>query len=88
VNRAEALALLRSGDELTFDALEDVFLAFGFTSESPDFETELYFHPKWRKCGAFTARDDGVHLVTPLQRRLVLAILRCVEFNEAFSHGR
>jgi len=85
VTRAEALACL-SG-ELGYETLDAVFRAFGFVSASPDFETEVYSHPRFKRCGAFTARDDGIHVLTPLQKDLVRAMLRCVEFHEAYTHG-
>jgi hypothetical protein len=87
VTRADALALLSGDGEVGYGDVDAIFIAFGFVSASPDFETEVYSHPKFKRCGAFTARDDGIHVLTPLQKGLVRAILRCVEFHEAFTAG-
>jgi len=81
VSRAEARARLDSSAELDYYALDEIFGAFGFVSDSPSFETQVYYHPSFR-CGAFTARDDGLHVVTHGQRSLVREMLRCVEINE------
>lgn len=65
--------------------MSDIFRAFGFETASPTWDTEVYFHPKWKQCGAFTARDDGHHVLTHLQRRLVRDMLECIVFHETYS---
>ena len=84
MNRAEAWRRVDGSEDLDFETLDEIFRAFGFLVESPNFETEVYYHPAFR-CGAYTARDDGLHLVTPGQRSLVRRMLRCVE---AFEKAR
>jgi hypothetical protein len=85
VTRDEALARLASPDQLGYEVLDLIFLAFGIVSDSPTWETEVYYHPRWHhQCGAFTARDDGIHVLTPLQRKRVRAMLECVQFCEQF----
>lgn len=81
MTRGEAWQRLTGAAELDYDALDQIFGAFGFLSDSPTFETQVYYHPSFR-CGAFTARDDGLHTVTPGQRSFVRGMLRCVEFHE------
>lgn len=85
MTRSEALAYLNSPADLTWEGVDGIFRAFGFVSASPDFETELYFHPAWKRCGAFPARDDGLHLVTLLQRERIRGILNCVVFHETYQ---
>ncbi|MEA3244792.1 MAG: hypothetical protein U9Q74_01420 [Gemmatimonadota bacterium] len=81
LTRPQALAKLGSPADLSFDDVDDVFRAFGFDSASPTFEIQVYYHPKHR-CGAFTARDDGLHLVTPMQREVVRGMIECVLLHE------
>lgn len=86
MTREEALALLqRRQEDISYDTLDEVFIVFGFTSDSPSFDTEVYYHPAF-PCGRFTARDDGLHVLTDLQRGVVLGMLECVMLNEQFPH--
>lgn len=85
MKREAALALLHGGGPVSFLLLDDLFRAFGFDSASPDFETEVYYHPKYR-CGKFTARDDGLHLLTDTQKSVVLAmVLLAAEFEASVT---
>lgn len=70
MTRDEALQVLGQPTDITFEDLDSVFRAFGFISATPDFETEIYYHPTVR-CGRFTARDDGVHVLSDEQREMV-----------------
>ena len=81
MTRQEGLLLLRGGSEVSYDALDGVFAAFGFRSASPSFETEVYYHPQF-KCGKYTARDDGFHVLTEEQKGVVLQMLNCVVQHE------
>ena len=85
MTRAEALAALQGPDQIGYDTLDAVFLAFGFVSQSPDFCTEVYSHEDWPACGQYTARDDGLHVVTPQQQNREWDMVRCVEFSEHYS---
>lgn len=85
MTREEARALLTSDAEITYLDADSIFTAFGFLTESPNYQTEVYYHPRWkRQCGAFTARDDG-HTLSALQRRLIERMIDCVEFCERYS---
>jgi hypothetical protein len=85
VTREAAVESLNGAGEIDYDAVDDIFVAFGFASETPAWHTEVYFHPRWLQCGAFSARDDGHHVLTALQRELVRAMLRCVQAMEAMT---
>jgi hypothetical protein len=82
MTRAEAIERLQRAPEVSFDDLDEIFACFGFVSASPSFELEIYYHPQFRRCGAFPARDDGLHVLTPLQRTLALQIIHCVVSSE------
>ena len=85
MNRAEAGRAIAAPEPLGYDKLDEVFAAFGFVSDSPTWDTEVYYHPRWKQCGGFTARDDGHHVLSPLQRDRVMDMLRCVEFCERYA---
>lgn len=87
MTREEAMERLNSPDPLGYDELDSIFEAFGFESSTPSWETEVYSHPQWPHCGAFTARDDGVHVLTPLQRGLARSMIECVLFCEQYQRG-
>jgi len=82
MNRTEALSRLASTDDLSYDDVDDIFAAFGFTSDSPSFSTEVYYHARYKRCGAFTARDDGLNLVLLTQRSIIRRMLECVLWHE------
>jgi hypothetical protein len=81
VTADEALKRLTDPADITFEELDSLFRAFGFLSHSPTFETEVYYHPRFR-CGMFTARDDGLHLLSPQQRTMVVSMVQYVRFCE------
>lgn len=84
MTREEAVKLLRGYTPVSYSQLDEIFRAFGFTSESPSFETEVYYHKSFQ-CGIFTARDDGLHHLTEQQKGVVLGMLQCVALNEKYS---
>ncbi len=79
------MEVLRSGDAIDYEQLGDVFGAFGFTSEVPDFVTEVYYHKRWEQCGMFTARDYGMQTLSPGQRQMVCDMVDCVRFCEEYD---
>jgi len=85
MTRDEAVARLVGREECSYDVLDDIFRAFGFASDTPDFVTEVYYHPRWTSCGGFTARDNGHGLLTDRQRELVARMLQCVAISEQQS---
>jgi hypothetical protein len=88
MTRQEARECIRRPGGIDLDTVDEVFAAFGFVSSSPTFETEVYYHPRYRRCGAFTARDDGIHILTDQQRFLVARMISCVLMHEEQeSHG-
>lgn len=82
MNREEALQLLRSDADISYLELDGIFTAFGFSSASPDFRTEVYYHPRYQ-CAKFTAVDDGLHVLTDEQRQIVTWMVNCVQGREA-----
>lgn len=87
MTRSEALALLTDEEgELDFDEVDEMMRAYGFFSATPTHDIEVYYHPTWRHCGRFTARDDGLHLVSPMQRGIIRAMIGCVTWHE--THGK
>lgn len=86
MTREEAWDLVRSPTrEIDYNLLDGIFRAFGFVSETKDFATELYYHRRFPACGAFPARDDGIHVLTAEQRALVQGMLECVVFSERWA---
>jgi hypothetical protein len=91
VDRGEALRRLEDPRaEIDYEELDAIFRAFGFRSDSPNFETEVYYHPQWRhECGPYVARDDGLHVLSPEQRERVRAKIGCVLYCEqAYKKGK
>jgi hypothetical protein len=83
VTRAEAAALLARAVEIDYVQVGDIFQAFGFHVASPTFEIEVYYHPRYHRCGKYTARDPGGnHVITAAQQRLIREMLACVEIHE------
>jgi hypothetical protein len=82
MNRDEAVRTLQTEDVLDYLTLDGIFQAFGFVSTSPSWDTDVYYHPRYPTCGGFTARDDGLHGLTPRQRALVAAMISCVQWSE------
>jgi len=85
MTRDEAVSRLLGPEECGYVVLDEIFRAFGFTSDTPDFATEVYYHPRWKTCGGFTARDDGHGVLTAGQRDLVARMLQCVAISEQQS---
>lgn len=83
MTRAESLTRLNSLGDMSFEDLDAAMRAFGFESHSPDFETEVYYHPVYKQCGLLTAREYTGTLVTPRQREIVRGVVQCVQFHEA-----
>lgn len=84
MTREEAIKLVRGYAPVSYEQLDEVFDCFGFHSDSPSFDTEVYYHKSY-KCGLFTARDDGLHHLTEQQKGVVLGMLQCVMWNEQNS---
>ena len=84
MSREEAIKLLRGYSPVSYELLDEIFKAFGFLSDSPSFDTEVYYHKSF-KCGLFTARDDGLHHLTEQQKGVVLGMIQCVILNEQYS---
>jgi hypothetical protein len=82
MTRDDALKLLDSEVDISYMVLDDIFRAFGFSSTSPDFETEAYRHDRY-PCGIFTARDTGYRVLSPTQRIVVQQMVTCVLDAEA-----
>jgi len=87
MTRHEALALIKSDHEITFAGLSDIFAAFGFVSYTTDNRTEVYHNEAWPNCWPFTARDEGLGVLTAEQRALVQGMLECVMFSESSTGG-
>lgn len=88
MTREEAWALLHEPRDLSYSDVDLIFHAFGFTSDTPNHETDIYYHERFKTCGGFTSRDDGLHVVSPMERDLITRMIRCVQFREAFDTGR
>lgn len=83
VTRDEARALLASGTDVSYDSLDQIFLAFGFSSEFEAPDVTVYFHRGFIGCGIFRARDRyDWGIITPAQRTLVGWMVECVAVNE------
>lgn len=82
MTKAESLRVLKGLGDLDFEGLDGALRAFGFLAHSPDFETEVYYHPVYKSCGLLTAREYTGHIVTPRQREIALAMVACVQFHE------
>jgi len=82
VTRPEALALLASADEVTYDDLADVFEAFGFRSEFEAPNVYVYYHAQFIDCGVFRAKEYLGGVLSPGQRGLVRYMLDCVALQE------
>lgn len=82
MTRAEALAAVQGDGEVNFELIDMVFHAFGLEATSVWHDTEVYVHPRFPKCGRFVARDDGLHVLTETQRRVVLSMLHCITIHE------
>jgi hypothetical protein len=82
MTREEARRRLYDTDEVSFDLLDEIFRAFGFLSDSTDNRTEVYYHPDWRHCGLFVARDDGEHTLALHQRLRIQGMIDCVRYHE------
>jgi hypothetical protein len=81
MTRMEAQARLDSTDEITYDDLHEIFRTFGIRSE-PHGNTDVYCHPRYTDCGAFTAREDEVDTITLWQRLFVRRLIICVQLKE------
>lgn len=83
MTQADALRCLNGLGDMDFAMLDDAMRSFGFVTRSPDFETEVYYHPVYTQCGLLTAREYTGSLVTPRQREIALRLINCVQFQEA-----
>ena len=80
LNRDAALARLGDPRPITFDELDDIFSAFGFSGDLRNDGTIWYEHPRW-KCGRFPAKplydlstisvDQRMWAATMIQQLLV-----------------
>ena len=83
MTRDEAVTRLTSGDEVTYDILDEVFTAFGFQSEWENPDVTVYYHEDFIDCGSFRARDPfGWGTLTPRQCNLVWNMVMCVQALE------
>lgn len=82
----EALAVLDSPSDINYEMLDAIFDACGFHSLSPTWDTQVYYHPKYRDCGRFTARDDGLHVLTPGQREYVKWMIMRARLKQELKH--
>jgi hypothetical protein len=82
VTREEALALLESGSEVTLETVGDIAAAFGLSVSSPNWNTEVYAHPR---CGAFIVTDYGYSVLSDQQKILLRKLLECVIFHETWG---
>lgn len=83
----EAIRVLEGAGDVGYEALDAIFRAFGFSSRTPSFEVELYYHPEYTSCGMFRAVDDRHHVLTPQQRTIARGIIRCVQYHQ-WARGR
>ena len=77
------MELLLGTDPVPYDALDEIFTAFGLRSawENPD--KTSYYHPEFIDCGSFRVYDRyDWQILSPGQRSVVLYLLRCVEAYE------
>lgn len=89
MTREEAFALLASGEQVPYDSLDEIFDAFGFTSEMELPHATVYYHPHFIDCGIFRARDPyGWRVLSEGQKGLVRYMLQCVAANEARRQER
>jgi len=85
---AQALALLQSGAPVTYDVLDEVFLAFGFSSELELPNTTWYRHPRYGRCGDFRAKPlYDFSTLSREQVRIVLGMIGCVRAHQELERG-
>ena len=87
MTRTEAYSHLDGRAEVDYVLVGDIFSAFGFHSATPSFEIEVYYHPRFRRCGKFTARDEGHRTLSPCERDLIRRMVSCVELHEMAERG-
>lgn len=83
MSREEAVERLASDDEVTYDDLDDIFRAFGFSSEIELPDATVYYHEEFIDCGIFRAQDRfGWGILSPRQRGVVRWMIECVVASE------
>lgn len=76
ISRDAALARLRDARPITYDELDDIFNAFGFSGDLRYDESIWYEHPKW-SCGRFRAKPlYDFSTITEDQRGIVATMIQ------------
>jgi hypothetical protein len=86
VTRDEALSVLRSDAGIAYEALGDIFAAFGFAFQEPSFGTVVYYHPDYPECGIFPARK-WLDVLSQNQIRIVLQMVGIAIIMESAAKG-
>lgn len=79
ISEGEALARLDAAPALSYDDLDEIFLAFGFSSDFEVPDVTWYTHPRYPFCGDFRAQERSQWAtVSDSGRSIVKRMVACV----------